>query len=112
MSQPLPDRPDLSDNPFLRIENPYEDPKLQERQQQASLKAAEFQRLCHSVFHEYADGKRLWEMWRDMYLMENQVDPTGSNSSNLSLWWDGFKSCGLGFYNHGLMHIKRVNGVG
>lgn len=106
------DRPDLSDNPFLKIENPYDDPKIKERQAAASAKASEFQRLCYSTFHEYPDGKKLWEMWRDMYLMENQLDPTQTNSSNLAVWWDGFKACGLGFYNHGMAHIKRTNGVG
>ncbi len=102
-------RPDLSDNPFLKIENPWEDTQKLEGVQKE--KALEFQRLCYSVLHEYADGQRLWEKLHEMYLMQQQVDPTAYSAPNLALWWDGFKAALLGLYNMGLMHKKRASGV-
>ncbi len=109
MGQTMNNRPDLSDNPFLKIDNPYED--ASGAQEKASLKATEFGRLCYSVFHEYEDGKRLWEFLKENYLMQQQVDPTQDNAQQLSLWWDGFKASLLGMYNMGLMHIKKTNGA-
>jgi hypothetical protein len=102
-------RPDLSDNPFLRIENPWDEVKQSESKMQEEAK--EFQRLCYSVFHEYADGKRLWEKLSSMYFMQQNLDPSQTNARNLSLWWDGFKAALLGMYNMGLMHQKRISGV-
>lgn len=104
------DKPDLSDNPFLRLEDPRGDSKVKESE--AAALAAEFQRLCYSVFHEYADGKRLWEKFHDMYLLSSQVNPAAQNAGEMAIWWDGFKNCMIGMYNHGKAHIKRTNGVG
>lgn len=103
------DKPDLSDNPFLRIEDPRADVKAVESK--AQQLSAEFQRLCYSVFHEYADGKKLWERFHDLYLLRSQVNPAAPNAGEMAIWWDGFKECMIGMYNHGLAHIKRVNGV-
>lgn len=104
-------RADLSDNPFLKIDNPWDDVKQSESNTKATEKAKEFQRLCYSVFHEYADGKRLWEMLTEMYFMQQQLDPTGPNADKLALWWDGFKSALLGMHNMGAMHQRRISGV-
>lgn len=103
-------RPDLSDNPFLKIDDPRE--KTAPMQQAAQDKALEFGRLCYSVFHQYEDGKRLWAFLTETYLLQQQVDPTLANAPHLTLWWDGFKSALLGMYNTGELYIKRVNGVG
>lgn len=84
---------------------------VKQLQAKATERAEEFQRLCYVVFHEFPEGAKLWERLRDMYLMNSQVDPRSNNASECSLWWDGFKSSLLGLYNHGLAHIKRVNGV-
>lgn len=104
-----PDKPDLSGNPFLKIEDPRAD--VGARESQAIELASEFQRLCYSVFHEYADGKKLWEKFHDMYLMQSQINPAVPNAGEMAVWWDGFKQCMIGLYNHGQAHIKRVNGV-
>lgn len=102
-------RPDLSDNPFLKIDNPFE--QVNQNQEQAIEKAKEFQRLCHSIWHVNADGKALFEMLKDMYLMQQQIDPSQPNANNLALWWDGFKANILGQYNMGLAHHRRTTGV-
>jgi len=101
-------RADLSDNPFLKIDEPH---KPSAAQQEATLKALEFHRLCYSTFHVFEDGKKLWEFIKDVYLMQQHVDPTQSNAKDLALWWDGFKSGLLGLHNMGLMHIKKANGA-
>lgn len=103
-------RPDLSDNPFLAIPDYREDTKVKESE--AQILAAEFQRLCYSVFHEYGDGQKLWEKFHDMYLLQSQVNPAAGNAGEMAIWWDGFKQCMIGMYQHGLAHIKRTNGVG
>lgn len=102
-------RPDLSDNPFLKIENPWEQTEAARAKAEEELK--EFQRLCYSVWMSYADGKALWERLQKQYLMQQQLDPAGPNAQSLAVWWDGFKAALLMMHNFGLTHLKRINGV-
>lgn len=102
-------RPDLSDNPFLKIENPFAE--TEGKRQALEDAAKELQRLCYSVWHTYPDGQRLWEKLLQMYIMNNQVDPTTQSAGTMAIWWDGFRSALLGMYNMGTLHLKRTNGV-
>jgi len=103
------EKQDLSDNPYLKIDNPYED--VQKQQAEAQTKVNEIERLCYSVFHQYEDGKRLWEFLHDTYLMRQHIDVNCGNAQNVAIWWDGFKAALLSLYNTGLTHIKKTNGV-
>lgn len=100
----------LSDNPLLQAPKPFDDGSAEHRKA-LEEKSKEFQRLCYSTFHNYADGQKLWEMLKEMYLMQQHVDPAAPNANNLAIWWDGFKSSLLGLYNMGLAHKKRINEV-
>src|SRR5205809_15380 len=58
---------DISDNPFLRVLDPFESQRKQ--QQQVKDEMIEFQRLCFETFHMFKDGKSLYDLIKERYLL-------------------------------------------
>ena len=97
----------MKDNPFLKLDNPYED--VEKQTQHAAEYEKEFERLCWSVWHQSPDGKALYERLKERYLLRTQINPLSQTAATEAIWWDGFKSAISGLYYLGRQHILRVN---
>ena len=97
----------MVDNPWLKVPNPYEE--TAEQQKAAAEYQKNFDRLCWSVFHQFEDGKALFELLSQRYLQTTQLNPMSPTATTEAVWWDGFKCAITGLYNLGAKHIRRVN---
>ena len=84
------------DNPFLKVENPYEDYEksvannLKSKHSQDMMKV---QRLCYQVFECTDDGKQLYKELEAKFLLQSLYNPIQPEASNLALYWEGFRDC-------------------
>ena len=97
------------DNPFLKLENPYEN--IKQASEEVTKVQMELQQLCWQVFHVEPHGKRLMELLKERYLMRPLFTPDHPQSSNLCMFWEGFREAIRGFDNLGKQHQQYVNGV-
>ena len=95
-------------NPFLEVQDPFEHQR--KKQKDVEREAIEFQRLCFEVFHMNADGKKLYELIKERYIIRGLFSPTHDNATSLALYYEGFKEAFRGLWNQGLVHLKRING--
>jgi hypothetical protein len=98
----------VSHNPLLQIPDPYEEQRA--KQDKLNKEAIEFQRLCFEVFHMNKDGKALWELIKERYLLRALFAPTHLKSSELALYYEGFKEALRGLWAQGDIHLRRING--
>ncbi len=97
-------------NPHISIPDPYAD-------YQASLaklaeldpKVNEFGRLCYEIFFIEENGKKLWEILEERFLMSTLVNPTAPQSEIVSIYWNGFTDCIKQFKQLGNQHRQRIN---
>jgi len=99
---------DISDNPFLRVLDPFESQRKQ--QQQVKDEMIEFQRLCFETFHMFKDGKSLYDLIKERYLLRALFSPADKNANELALYYEGFKEAFRGLWTQGDIHRRRING--
>jgi hypothetical protein len=100
---------DPADNPYLSLANIYDTHKVQHPERHGPDQ--EVSRLCYELFHVDERGRKLFEAWRDRYLMKAVFDPQAINARDLALWWEGFREAIRGMHNLGQQHIEYMNGV-
>jgi hypothetical protein len=104
-NQPPGDKP----NPYATLDNPFD-------QYQDSLaelaklhpEVNEFARVCYEIFLVNPDGKILWEILHDKFLMANLVNPTANNCEHTAVYWAGFTDCIKQFDNLAKQHRQRI----
>lgn len=94
-------------NPYLQIQDPFEDQRKQ--LDEVKQKQIEFQRLCFEIFHMSDDGKKLYEMIKEMYIIPARYAPSDPVAPTLAIYWEGFKEAMRGLWNQGKVHKDRVN---
>lgn len=101
----------MTDNsPFYEPENPYQQDQdaLSDIKRRTDL----FEHLCYQVFVLNDDGKDLYEMLKDQFLLSSGFNPNHPNANNLALYWEGIREVVRGLGLAAVKHQKRVNNVG
>ena len=102
---------DNKDNPYLKVENPYED---YEKSVQANLAnkhsqdVLKIQRLCYQVFHLNPEGKELFEELQNKFLLQSLYNPVQANVEHMALYWEGFRDCIRTFKQMSDMHGQMI----
>lgn len=108
----MQDNQEIPANPHITIPNPFED--YQKSLEQMNVMFPELQeisRICYEFFLMSHDGKKLWELLEDKYIMGNNVNPMLPNSEIIAMYWTGFTDCLKFLRQQGLAHKQRVNAV-
>ena len=100
---------DPVDNPYLNLANIYDTHKVQHPERLGPDQ--EIARLCYELFHVDERGRKLFEAWRDKFLLKAVYSPQAPNARDLGLWWEGFREAIRGMHNLGQQHIEYMNGV-
>lgn len=94
-------------NPLLEVPDPYQHQRA--HQDKIRAEGHELQALCYDLFHVNPEGKKLYEILKNKYIIPAQYAPTHPHAANLALYWEGFKEAIRGLYDQGMVHIKRMN---
>lgn len=95
-------------NPYIQG-NPYET-----EQQDAKImadKTEKFQRLCYEVFIVSPEGRELYSMMKDQFLLAPGFSINAPNVSNLAIYWEGIREVVRGLGVAALTHEKRIVNV-
>lgn len=99
-------------NPHITIPDPFEAYKasLDELAKVDPL-INEFSRICYELFFMHTDGKKLWEILQDRFLLSTLVNPSAPQAETMAVYWAGFTDCIKQFRTLGLQHKQRINAV-
>ncbi len=78
-----------------------------ERAGQENKEMEELQRLCWEVFVGNPNGKRLYEILTEKYLLPAKFSPVDANATNLAFYWEGFKAAIRGLKDNALVHVRK-----
>lgn len=100
----------------MSVPNNYipEDPRHKQAMAQKEAIDAftvELQRLCYEIFHMSEDGKKLWKLYEETYIVPALYDPRLPNSEMIGAYFEGFKEALRGQYVNGIIHKNRIAGV-
>ena len=96
-------------NPILEAmagTDPYAN--VREKVDEGLKQLIELQRLCYEVFQVSDNGKKLYEIIREKFIIPARFSPTDPSSADLALYWEGFKEAMRGLWDQGCMHKKRI----
>jgi hypothetical protein len=94
-------------NPLITQDEPEVLKQFKNWNQETSKDTFEVQRLCYEVFIVSANGKKLYEMMQDKYLLPAKFSPSDPNANQLSMYWEGFRAAIRGLKDNALIHMKR-----
>ncbi len=101
-----------SANPFASIENPFENyQKNLDAMVTMFPELQEIGRICYEFFMISEDGKKLWELIQDKYLLGDLVDPNVAHCEMRALYWTGFTAFPKFLRQQALHHKQRIQAV-
>lgn len=99
-------------NPHISIPDPFKDyQKSLEELAKLDPTIHEFSRICYELFYMNQDGKKLWEILKDRYLLQSLVNPTLPGADLNAIYWTGFTDLIKLFNQQALQHKQRINSL-
>jgi hypothetical protein len=83
------------DNPFLKVENPYEDyaaSQARNLQNKHAQEVMKLQKICYMMLQSDS-GKEWLKEFENKFMLQTLYNPSQTGVEQLSIYWEGFRDC-------------------